>query len=364
MAGRIVIFGATGFTGRLTAEALVRRGGRPVLAGRDRGRLADLATDLGGLDIAVADASRVESIGAVLERGDVLVSTVGPFARLGTPAVQAAIAARADYLDSTGEPAFIREVFERHGPSAQRAGVGLVTAFGYDFVPGNLAGALALARAGGGATRVDVGYFTGGDGGASEGTRASLAGAVLAPGFAWRDGHLRTERGAARVRSFEVDGEQRSGVSVGASEHFTLPRLDARLREVNAYLGWFGPLARPMQAGSALGDIAFRVPGTRAATGALVGRVLTSSGAGPDAAQRAKSTSHVVAQAFAADGSRLADVRVTGGNGYDFTAEMLAWGAEQAREGALTARGALGPVEAFGLEELRAGCAEAGFDVS
>ena len=77
-----------------------------------------------------------------------LVTTVGPFARWGAPAAAAATTAGAHYLDSTGEPAFIREVFERYGPAAEQAGIGMLTALGYDWVPGNLAGALALERAG------------------------------------------------------------------------------------------------------------------------------------------------------------------------------------------------------------------------
>ena len=54
----------------------------------------------------------------------------------------------------------MREVFERYGPSAEKAGIGMLTAFGYDWVPGNLAGALALREAGPDAVRVDTGYFT------------------------------------------------------------------------------------------------------------------------------------------------------------------------------------------------------------
>src|SRR3954465_8721598 len=159
--GRIVLFGATGYTGRLTAEALVARGARPVLAARSATKLRDLAAELGGdLETATADVARPEPGAALVGRGDVLISTVGPFARLGDPAVQAAIGAGAHYLDSTGEGAFIRSVFERHGPAAQAAGCGLVTAFGYDWVPGNLAGALALTEAGEQATRVEIGYFT------------------------------------------------------------------------------------------------------------------------------------------------------------------------------------------------------------
>src|ERR1035437_2921878 len=101
------------------------------------------------------------SVGALVGRGDVLVSTVGPFARWGAPAVEAALAAGAHYIDSTGEGVFISRVFEEWGPRAASAGVGLLTAFGYDFVPGNLAGGLALAEAGGDAARAGMAYRAG-----------------------------------------------------------------------------------------------------------------------------------------------------------------------------------------------------------
>src|SRR5688500_2211912 len=163
MPPRIVVFGATGYTGRKTAEALVARGERPVLAGRSPDRLASLAADLGGLETAVADVAQPQTVNGIVARGDVLVATVGPFVRFGRPAVEAAIDQGAHYLDSTGEPRFIREVFEHYGPAGARAGVGLLTAMGYDWVPGNLAGALALERAGTAAVRVDTGYFITGD---------------------------------------------------------------------------------------------------------------------------------------------------------------------------------------------------------
>src|SRR5215218_4205332 len=149
MAARIVLFGATGYTGRLAAEAMVERGLKPVLAARSKEKLDALATELGGeLDTAVADVADPPSVRALVERGDVLVTTVGPFARWGGPAAAAASDAGACYIDSTGEPAFIREVFERYGPAAEKSGAAMVTAFGYDWVPGNLAGGLALDRAG------------------------------------------------------------------------------------------------------------------------------------------------------------------------------------------------------------------------
>ncbi len=289
-----------------------------------------------------------------------LIATVGPFARWGAPAAEAAIAAGAAYLDSTGEPAFIREVFESYGPRAAVAGAGMVTAFGYDWVPGNLAGALALREAGETATRVDVGYFMVGEGGMSGGTRASLAGALVDPAFAWRDGRLRTERGAARLRSFLVDGRAQTGVSVGSSEHFTLPRLAPGVREVGAYLGWFGAMSRPMQAFSAVGAVTMKLPGARAATTALTGRLVKGSTGGPDAAARAKSSSHIVGVAYDAAGTQLSEVHIAGVNGYDFTGRILAWGAAVAASDGLRGTGALGPVEAFGLDELELGCAEAG----
>src|SRR4051794_662235 len=101
---RIVLFGATGYTGRLTAESLVGAGARPVLAGRNRGRLRELAEQLvragEPLDVATADVTDPSSVAALLQPGDVLISTVGPFLELGEPAVQAALRAKASYLDS------------------------------------------------------------------------------------------------------------------------------------------------------------------------------------------------------------------------------------------------------------------------
>ena len=359
---RIVIFGATGYTGRLTAEALVARGGRPLLAGRSAGRLEALAADLGGdVETAVADVARPESVRALVEPGDVIVATVGPFTRHGDPAVEAAIAAGALYIDSTGEPAFIRRVFERYGADAARAGASLVTAFGYDWVPGNLAGALALRDAGDEATRVDVGYYTtdGGLGGMSGGTRASAAGAMLEPAYVWRSG-IRTERGAVRMRSFEVAGKTRQAISVGSSEHFALPALYPGLREVNVYLGWFGSSSRAMQAMSAVNAGLVRIPGLKSGFDHLIDRFVPTSTGGPDAAARERTGSAIVAIAYGPGDRELARVEVRGVNGYTFTAEVLAWGAASALEQGMEGVGALGPASAFGLDRLEAGCAEAG----
>jgi short subunit dehydrogenase-like uncharacterized protein len=357
--GRTVLFGATGYTGRLVAEAMVERGMRPVLAARSRDKLAALAGELGGgLETAVADVSDPPSVSALVERGDVLVTTVGPFARWGTPAAAAATTAGAHYLDSTGEPAFIREVFERYGPAAERSECGMLTAFGYDWVPGNLAGALALGQAGEDAVRVDVGYFIRGRAQASGGTQATAAASLTESGFAYRDGGLRTERIAKRMRSFQVGSKRRDAVSVGSSEHFALPRIAPRLREVNVYLGWFGPLGRPMQVLS----LGASLPGTSHVLKLAAERFVKGSSGGPDAEERATSGSHIVAIGYDAAGRELAEVHVTGVNGYTFTGRILAWGAQAAAEGRLLGTGALGPVDGFGLEALTDGCRWAGLE--
>jgi hypothetical protein len=211
--------------------------------------------------------------------------------------------------------------------------------------------------------RVDVGYYFVGRGSAdmaSGGTRASMVGIIAAPAFAFRGGHVRTERTARRARNFDVAGKERPAISIGASEHFGLPRFAPRLREVNAYLGWFGPASRPMQAFSLAGSVAMKLPGATRLWDAATSRLATGSSGGPDAEARAKSGSHVVGIAYDAAGRQLAEVHVTGVNGYTFTGNVLAWGAERAAAGGLLGTGALGPVDGFGLDELRAGCAEAG----
>lgn len=356
MSGRIVLFGATGYTGQLTARALVARGATPLLAGRSADRLGALAGELGGLEFAVADVTRAATVRALLKPGDVLVSTVGPFVRWGGPAVRAAIDAGAHYLDSTGEPPFIRTVFERYADEAKAADVGLLTAFGYDYVPGNLAGALALREAGERATSVDVGYFVGGNAKPSGGTRASAVGMLAESAYAFEGGRLMDRRTARDVRSF--DG--RPAVSIGATEQFALPRVHPGLRDARVWLGWFGPASRPLQAISAATALITRVPGARDAIGATAGRFVKGSTGGPDAASRARARSHIVAVASGADGAPLATVRLAGDNPYDFTGAMLAWGAMQVAGGRLRGTGALGPVDGFGLDELEAGVAQAG----
>jgi hypothetical protein len=359
MASRIVVFGATGYTGRLVAERLVAQGARPVLAGRDETRLAELAGRLGDLEVARADAMRQNSVFELVEAGDVLVSTVGPFAKWGAPAVRAAVAAGATYLDSTGEAEFIRRVFEEFDAPAKRSGAALLTAMGYDFVPGALAGALALEAAGPDATRVDIGYYALGGmvSSLSAGTRETLVGVTLSDAHAFRGGRVRTVRAAERVRSFSVAGRRREGISVGGAEHYGLPAAYPGLREVNVYLGWFGPLARPLQAGALIGEYVTRLPLARA-TMRFWGERAAGLLSGPAAGTTPGGSSWIAAEAYGSDGTQLSEVHLSGVDGYEFTASFMAWAARHP----VTGTGALGPVEAYGLEALETGCRAAGLE--
>jgi len=360
---RIVLFGATGYTGELTARALVKRGQLPVLAGRNADRLKHLAAELGDLEIAIADIEQPDTIAALVERDDVLVSTVGPFTRWGQPALAAAVGKGAHYVDSTGEPPFIQDVFENWSRQARDSGCALLTAMGHDYVPGNLAAALALRDAGPTATRVDIGYFvTGPSGlnGLSGGTLASLASSMFEPGFARRGGVISSERAGLRQRRFGVAGSQRSGLSLGGSEHFALPQSYPRLNDIDVYLGWFGPSSKPLSLFSRTGGAALTLAPVKKVGHLVAQRMFRGSSGGPDEQTRAGYETIVVAETFDARGKSLARAVVEGMNPYDFTGAMLAWAADRMANVGVRGVGALGPVAAFGLDELAEGARQSG----
>jgi hypothetical protein len=111
-----------------------------------------------------------------------------------------------------------------------------------------------------------------------------------------------------------------------------------------------------MQAMSVLGEI----PGAQAASGKIANRFLKGSTGGPGPEARARSGSLILAEVEDASGNVIERVELLGPNGYTFTGEILAWGAQQAAEQGMNGKGALGPVEAFGLQTLEAACAEIG----
>ena len=140
----IVLYGATGYSGRLTAEYLAARGtqARIALAGRDTGRLQAVRRALGPAaqdwPLLVADASEPSTLAAVAERTQVVVTTVGPYARYGLPLVAACARAGTDYADLTSELMFVRDSIDLYHKQAVDTGARIVTSCGFDSVPSDL----------------------------------------------------------------------------------------------------------------------------------------------------------------------------------------------------------------------------------
>jgi len=204
---------STSFVGKILTRYLFARYGRSgalrlAIAGRSEAKLAELRDGLGPraakLPIVIADASDEAALRRMCAGTRVLVSTVGPFTRLGRPALEAALHQGCGYVDSSGESPFIRAVFEEDGPRAANSGARLLTAFGYDFVPGNLAAALAIrdARdAGRVPVAVEVGY---GDGAGQNVRREGGRGLEAAVAVAAQHAHVSEMRRRARVAGDEV----------------------------------------------------------------------------------------------------------------------------------------------------------------
>lgn len=142
----IVIFGATGFTGGLTAEYLAEHAPRELtwaVAGRSEAKLRDVQQRLSSRacppdGIVVADISDEASIRAMARSTRVLTTTVGPFDELGEPIVRACVEEGTDYLDITGEPQFVDRTIERYDAEARERGVKIVSCCGFDSIPHDL----------------------------------------------------------------------------------------------------------------------------------------------------------------------------------------------------------------------------------
>ena len=364
--GRVVLLGATGYQGGLAARALVARGVTPLLAGRNEARLKRASEQLGGLEYALADATDPATLRRLLGQGDVLVTTAGPFWKLGAAQVEAVIAQRAHYLDSCGEPAFFRRILGEFDAKARAAGSAILSACAYDFFPGNAVADHVLQSAGPAAVRVDIGYFgdtvRGYD--VSAGSRASGLITMLEPGLFWRGGRHVLEPIGLHFGHVALAGVPRPGVSMAGTEHLFLPPLYPQLRDIRAFWGWAGSGSRAVQLVSRInGQIAAR-PWLKRKVNDLLSKVAESDGSGPSDVQREHSAAYVCAAAFDRDGRQLAAAEFGDADGFDFTAGILAWAATTILRDGVAERGVTGPLQAFGRERLRQGHAEAGFELS
>jgi hypothetical protein len=183
---------------------------------------------------------------------------------------------------------------------------------------------------------------------------------TLEPAFAWRSGRLVTVPSTNRWRTFDLPAGRAEAISVGSTEHFTLPRLSPGLREVTVFIGWLGWASRPAQALALATSLAASVPAVKQGMLGFAELVAQGAPGGPGPQARAHTSSLVVAEVRDEGGALVSEVRLQGVNPYELSAELLAWGAEGAASGRLRGTGALGPVDAWGLDELEAAVAAAG----
>jgi short subunit dehydrogenase-like uncharacterized protein len=177
-----VVFGATGYTGRLVAEHMVKRYGTRgavhwAMAGRSKDKLEAVAKEIGAApDFIVADADDLDSLKAMAARTKVVISTAGPYQLYGSKLVEACAATGTDYVDLTGESHWIAQMMAAHDAAAKKSGARLVFSCGFDSIPFDMgvwfAEEEAKKRFGSYAPRVR-GRVRGMKGGLSGGTLAS-----------------------------------------------------------------------------------------------------------------------------------------------------------------------------------------------
>ena len=333
----VVLFGATGFTGALTAEYLARHAPddlRWALAGRNRSKL-EAVRDRVGVDVPLlhADVTDPASLAEVAAATKVVITTVGPYLQHGEPLVAACAEAGTDYVDLTGEPEFVDLMYLAHDETAVRTGARIVHACGFDSIPHDLGAMHAVQQlAASGPVRVRgvvraSAMFSGG-------TFHSAMGAFAG---ARRSSTVHQER-----RAVEPRPEGRRSRAVAGKPHrdpelgywlLPLPTIDPMVvARSGAALASYGPdfryshyagmkhLTSAVGATGLVGSmfVTAQVPPLRRLA---LSRV--KQGDGPDEARRAKSWFTVD---FVAEGDgRSVRTRVSGGDpGYDETAKMLA----------------------------------------
>ncbi len=400
----IVLWGATGYTGRLVAERLATQPAtaplRWAIAGRDAARLervreelASTAPHLKELPILVGDADDERSLDAIARRTRVVCTTVGPYARYGSGLVASCVRASTHYCDLTGELPWIRRMIDAHHEAARAGGVRIVHCCGFDSIPSDLGTSMlhdAMQERGRRLLRVDA-LFGESSGGFSGGTLTSLLGVLdearrdpavqrlLADPYALDP----TPRGAGSdpaAGGGGLDGPDARGVSweprLGRwTAPFVMAAINTRVvRRSNAVAGYpYGrefrycermtvpggvaglPAALAVAGGMALMETATRVAAVRQA----LARRMPAPGEGPTPEQRAKG--FFVARLLAeGDGGLTLRGRVEDRRdpGYGSTAVMLSESALcLARDPLSTPGGVLTPASAMGgalLARLRA----------
>ncbi|WP_030169170.1 saccharopine dehydrogenase family protein [Streptomyces sp. NRRL S-813] len=335
----IVLFGATGFVGTLTAEYLAAHapeGLRWAIAGRSEHRLRQLRERLpGGASVGVlrADVAEPDSLRELARQARVVATTVGPYMTYGEELVAACADSGTDYLDLTGEPEFVDLVYVRHDTRARETGSRLVHACGFDSVPHDLGVYFTVQQLPEGVPLAVDGYVRA-DAAFSGGTFASALNQFARPlsmRAAARDRARHEPRLMGRRASAPV-GAPRFAGEIGAWA-LPLPTIDPQIvvRSARA-LERYGPDFRYRHYAAvrhlpvAVGGVA--AVGTLAAAAQLAparrwlsGRL--RPGEGPSAEKRARSWFSL--RFVGEGGGRRVFTEVAGGDpGYDETAKMFA----------------------------------------
>ncbi|WP_405859341.1 saccharopine dehydrogenase NADP-binding domain-containing protein [Streptomyces sp. NBC_00090] len=339
----VVLFGATGFVGGLTAEYLAEHAPaecRWALAGRNRAGLTALRERLAArwphcadLPLLVADAGDPDSLRALAGSARVVATTVGPYVWYGEGLVAACAEAGTDYVDLTGEAEFVDRMYVRHDARARETGARIVHACGFDSVPHDLGAYFTVRQLPEGVPlRVDgfvrVGATFSGGTFASALTALGRGRQVLG---AARERRLHTPRLVGRRAHAPLGGPRFSGET--GTWALPLPTLDPQVvARSAAALDRYGPDFRYRHYASAktlpmaLGGVAAVGAGVVAAQIPPVRRWLMERyqpGQGPSAERRARSWFSV--RFVGEGGGRRVFTEVSGGDpGYDETARMLA----------------------------------------
>lgn len=395
----VVLFGATGFVGRLVADELARAATGPIaLAGRDRAKVQAVADQLRAehgreVPVLVADAFDQPSLETMAARARVVVSVVGPYLKYGHGVVRACAEQGTHYVDLNGEVLFARDCIDEFDQTARHSGASIVTACGFDSIPSDLGVLLAATTA----REAQLGelldttlHVTELSGGMSGGTIDALRTQIdntrsgrRTPGRSTSDPYALSPDRDAEPEPRRRQGQvwlETSGDTRAFAVPFFMGRYNAQVvRRSNALLGWaYGRSFRYREVhdtgrgakGLALAaTIGAALPVTVAGLSVpllrpLADRLLPSPGEGPSDRARARGHFAVEVHAHTTSGatvvSRVADDRDPG---YDGTAVLLSQAALALAAGEGLARGVLTPAVALGLpyaERLRA----QGFELS
>ncbi|WP_137813540.1 saccharopine dehydrogenase family protein [Gandjariella thermophila] len=334
-----MVYGANGYTGRLVAELAVRRGERPLLAGRSAPKVAELAGRL-GLEHRVFDLVDPAGVRAALDGVEVVTHCAGPFSVTSAPMVDACLATGTHYLDITGEVDVFERVFARHA-DAEQAGVVLLPGGGFDVVPTDCLAAM-LAAALPGATELDLAFLAGG--GMSPGTLRTAMEGSAAGGRVRVNGELRTVPIGHRDRVAEFPSGPRRVTSIPWGDLATAYR-STRIPTITTFTSVPGPAG-------VVGKVqSFAAPLLRSSAVQQIGKDLLGLVRGPAEERRAASRSEVWGEVRDGAG-RTATAALTAPNAYDLTADAVLRAVGRLRSGSVRP-GAHTPSTAFGADFVR-----------